>query len=194
MLRLTESSKRQEFEMRAVVVYESMYGNTRQIAEQIGEGLRGLGDVKVIPVGPEAVSAVRSAALLVVGGPTHVHAMSSKRSRQAAIDNAGASNLTIDPHAGPFGLRELLERIGTVEATAAAAFDTRIDLNPVVTGRASRGIGRRLRRHGYDLVVPPESFLVDKANRLIDGELQRAMAWAEGVAAAFDRYEHRDAA
>jgi hypothetical protein len=193
MLRLTKRIKRRgSSDMSAVVVYESMYGNTRQIAEQIAEGLRSLGEVRVIPIGPDAVGLVRSAGLVVVGGPTHVHGMSSKRSRQAAIDNAGASDLTIDPDAGRFGLREWIDQLGSVEGNAAAAFDTRIDLNPVVTGRASRGIARRLRRHGYHLVVSPESFLVDKTNRLIDGELQRAVLWAEGLATAFDRYSPRD--
>jgi hypothetical protein len=41
-------------------------------------------------------------------------------------------------------------------------------------------------------VVSPESFLVDKSNRLIDGELERAVLWAEGLATAFDRYSPRD--
>jgi hypothetical protein len=174
--------------MRAVVVYESMYGNTRQIAEQIGEGLRTLGDVRVVPVGTDAVDLVKTAGLVVVGGPTHVHGMSSKRSRQAAVDNAVASNVTVDPDANHLGLRDWFDQISSVEDTAAAAFDTRIDVNPVLSGRASRGIARRLRGRGYHLVVPPESFLVDTTNRLIDGELQRALAWGQDVGAAFDRY------
>ena len=36
--------------MRAVVVYESMYGNTRAVAEAIGEGLGSPADVLVVPV------------------------------------------------------------------------------------------------------------------------------------------------
>ena len=36
--------------MRAVVVYESMYGNTHGIAEAIGAGLKTAFDVSVVPV------------------------------------------------------------------------------------------------------------------------------------------------
>lgn len=36
--------------MRAVVVYESMYGNTRHVAEAVARGLGGLETVKVVSV------------------------------------------------------------------------------------------------------------------------------------------------
>ena len=63
------------------------------------------------------------------------------------------------------------------DGTAAAAFDTRIDGPAPLTGRP-RGIARRLRDHGFRLVVGPESFLVDKQSRLLAGENERATAWA----------------
>ena len=66
---------------------------------------------------------------------------------------------------------------------AAAAFDTRIDAPAALTGRASKGIAKRLRRCGFSLVVEPESFLVDKHNRLVDGEEERARAWGAALAA-----------
>jgi hypothetical protein len=44
----------------------------------------------------------------------------------------------------------------------------------MLTGRASRAIGRLLRRHGYRLAVPPESFVVTKVSTLADGESSRA--------------------
>jgi hypothetical protein len=46
----------------------------------------------------------------------------------------------------------------------AAAFDTRVDLPVALTGRASKGIARKLRRHGATLISRPESFLVTKDN------------------------------
>ena len=49
---------------------------------------------------------------------------------------------------------------------------------PLLTGRASKGIEKRLAKHGYDLVADPESFIVDKQNHLIDGEAERARQWA----------------
>ena len=53
-----------------------------------------------------------------------------------------------------------------------------VDMIPALTGRASRGIAKVLRRHGFDLVVPPESFLVTKATHLEPGEDEHARAWA----------------
>ena len=64
----------------------------------------------------------------------------------------------------------------------AAAFDTRIDAPALVTGRASRGIEKRLVKLGYDLVADPESFLVDKQNNLLPGEADRAVRWATELA------------
>ncbi len=59
-----------------------------------------------------------------------------------------------------------------------AAFDTRGDYGPMVGG-AARGIARRLGRHGYDLVVEPEGFIVEgDAGQLRAGERERARAWA----------------
>jgi hypothetical protein len=69
-----------------------------------------------------------------------------------------------------------------VTNTGAAAFDTRIDGPALLTGRASKGIGRRLAHLGYDLVADPESFLVDKQNHLQPGEAERAVAWGAALA------------
>lgn len=70
--------------MRAVVVYESMYGNTHQVAEAIGDGLRTALDVSVVAVGRVNPALLDGADLVVVGGPTHMHAMSRASSRKAA--------------------------------------------------------------------------------------------------------------
>ena len=68
--------------MSAIVVYESVYGNTRAVAEAIAEGL---GDALLTPV-HEAPGQVGGYELLVVGGPTHMHGMATRSSRQAAVD------------------------------------------------------------------------------------------------------------
>jgi hypothetical protein len=174
--------------MKAVVVYESMYGNTHLVADAIGEGLRdadSMVEVTVVPV-ERATEAVRMGAdLLVVGGPTHVHTMSSDRSRHAALDAAAKpdSTLELDPDAEGPGLRDWFD--GTPElALPAAAFDTRIDAPAFLTGRASKGIAKRLRRHGCTLVAEPESFLVTKDNHLIDDESEHAQEWGRRLAAA----------
>ena len=70
--------------MRALVVYESMYGNTHLVADAIAVGLAPLGAVEVVPVGGATDAVLAGADLLVVGGPTHVHGMSSAMSRKGA--------------------------------------------------------------------------------------------------------------
>ena len=173
--------------MRAVVIYESMYGNTHQIAEAIGTGLAGEFDIAVVPVAEAGRAVVSDADLIVVGGPTHVHGMARASTRRAAAKAAGepGAGLRLEPDALTAGLREWLDALGksTVHARAAA-FDTRIDGPAVFTGRASKAVGKALRHHGYDLVAEPESFLVTKQNHLLPQERERAASWGVGLAAA----------
>jgi hypothetical protein len=55
---------------------------------------------------------------------------------------------------------------------------------PLLTGRASVKIARALRRSGWHVVVPPQSFLVSKQTQLVAGELERARAWGAGLRTA----------
>jgi hypothetical protein len=169
--------------MHAVVIYESMYGNTHLIAERIAAGLRTACDVSVMAVGAATPDRLADADLVVCGGPTHVHTMSSERSRNAAADAADkeGSGLTLEPDADGPGLRDWFKSLD-VHAAKGAAFDTRIDAPALLTGRASKGIAKRLREAGVDLLVPPESFLVDKQNHLTEGEAERAEAWGAALA------------
>lgn len=172
--------------MRAVVVYESMFGNTHTVADHIAMGM-GVGvDVAVVPVERATAAMLADADLVVVGGPTHVHAMSTKTSRSGAKDTAAADeDLELDPDAEGPGLREWFDGLDGHDM-AAAAFDTRVDASAVVTGRASKGIARRLRHHGFALVLAPESFLVDKHNHLVEGEDDRAETWGAALAATLE--------
>ncbi|MFL6114535.1 MAG: flavodoxin family protein [Catenulispora sp.] len=61
--------------MRALVVYESMYGNTRAVAEAVASGLRPAYETEVKPAVDIGAADVDRADLLVVGGPTHVHGL-----------------------------------------------------------------------------------------------------------------------
>jgi menaquinone-dependent protoporphyrinogen IX oxidase len=171
--------------MRVLVVYESMYGNTRIVASSIADGLRASHEVTLVPVADVTADLIAGADLLVVGAPTHIHGLSTASSRQAARKAAAKpeSGLTLDPDAGGPALRDWLSGLAGGYAQAAA-FDTRLAGVPMLTGRASRGISRLLRRHGYRLIAPPESFLVTKLNTLADGESSRARQWGEALAAA----------
>lgn len=59
-----------------------------------------------------------------------------------------------------------------------------LDANPAFTGRASRGIARKLRQHGFRVIADPESFLVTADNTLVDGGAVRAETWARSVLSA----------
>ncbi len=171
--------------MRALVVYESMYGNTHVVASNIADGLRATHEVTLVPVAAATADLVAGTDLLVVGGPTHMHGPSTAASRQLAAKTAAkpGSGLTLDPDADGPGLRDWLSGLADGHALAAA-FDTRFTGIPVLTGRASRGISRLLKRHGYCLVMPPESFLVSQRNILLDAEAARAGRWGAALGAA----------
>lgn len=168
---------------KALVVHESMYGNTRAVAEAIAEGLGSGGEVEVSPVHEVSDDAVAGAELLVVGGPTHMHGMASKMSRKAAVQAAEDDGIEVEPGATQEpSLRTWLARV-PADGKRAATFDTRIDKPPALTGVAARGIAKRLRRRGCELVAGPESFFVeDSEGPLAEGELERAREWGRGLA------------
>jgi hypothetical protein len=170
--------------MHVLVVYESMYGNTHTIAEAVGRGCGGGNEVQVVPVADATVEKVRAADMVFVGGPTHMHGESWSMTRSGARSTAAKEDLELDPDAEGPGLRTWFHGLDKVDGVRAAAFDTRVDANPTLTGRASKGIARKQRHHGFDVIAEPESFLVTGDNTLIDGEDQRAEAWARSVLSA----------
>jgi hypothetical protein len=165
--------------MSALVVYESMYGNTRQVATAIADGV----GTQAVPVSEATADRLAGVDLVVIGGPTHAWGMTRPKTRQAAAQSAAkpGSGLTLEPHATGIGVREWLAGHAR-EVPAAAVFDTRIAMPAALTGRASRRITQALRRAGVTVVRPPQSFLVSKQNRLLPGELDRARTWGSELA------------
>jgi hypothetical protein len=169
---------------KAVVVYESMFGNTRRIAEAVAEGIRSAGgDVEVRhvedPAAMTAATVARLADLVVVGGPTHAFGLSRRRTRADAARRPGA----LQPTRVGRGLREWLEALpeSTGRGRAASAFDTRM-ARPKVPGSAARAAARRLRQLGFAVKAAPQSFWVeDVAGPLVVGELERAEAWGRSL-------------
>ena len=172
--------------MRAVIVYESMYGNTHLVADAIGAGLGSAVDVQVVPVAQAIPAILADADLIVVGGPTHVHGMSRAATRKAAVESADkpGSLLELDPDAPGPGLREWFGSLDRYPAKAAA-FDTRLHGPAAMTGQACKGVARLLRGHGFDVIAKPASFLVTKENKLEPQETARAREWGAGLAAGF---------
>lgn len=173
--------------MQALIVYESMYGNTREIAEAIAEGF---GDGAELRHVREAGAPGDEVDLLIAGGPTHIHGMTTSLSRQMTIKGAqedGHGEIEPDALDAP-GLRQWLRDLPHRSDGVAAAFDTRIDRSAAVTGSAARGIAKRLRHHGYE-VEEAESFFVDDAEGpLADGEIERARGWGAALRTAAFRH------
>ena len=170
--------------MRAVIVYESMFGNTHAIADAVGKGLEPMLEVVVVPLAEAGRERLGDADLLVVGGPTHFHGMSRPRSRKwaAGIARKPSNDLVLERDAQGPGVRDWLMSLGHGH-TKVAAFDTRFNGLAGLTGRASKAISRKLRKHGFEVVAKPESFLVDSKHHLEPGEEARAQEWGKGLAA-----------
>jgi hypothetical protein len=171
--------------MRALVVYESLYGNTGAIAETIAEGLRSAGmPVEAGPISRIDPGEAEGADLLMVGGPTHVHGMSRTRTRRIAIEDL---EMRFGMPADAPGLREWMHGLPRGLGRRAVAFDTRLHKPVAVSGSAARGIAHRLEGHGYVVVVPPQSFFVTAENRLEPGQLEWAEAWSTDLALSVGR-------
>jgi hypothetical protein len=169
--------------MKALIVYESMYGNTRAVAEAVASGLGSSYETEVKPAAEATADDVGAADLLIVGGPTHVHGLSRPSTRKAAADAAASDDsLTLEGTAQGTGLREWFEHLGRGEGKRAAAFDTRLSAPPLFTGRASVRIAKHLQKSAFEAADEPMSFLVDKKNHLLDGELNRAQDWGKRLA------------
>lgn len=161
--------------MKAMVIYDSVFGNTAQIAQAISNGLsnapaapqdvelRRVGDVK-----PEQLAGLN---LLFVGSPTR-----GFRPTPATSD--------------------FLKSIpkNALQGVKVAAFDTRFTEEEInsqgfllsklvnVFGYAAKPISDRLEKKGGELVVPPEGFYVDGTEGpLTEGELERAADWARQI-------------
>jgi hypothetical protein len=163
--------------MRALVVYESMFGNTEAVAQAVAGGILESMGVDLVEVGAAPDVVPGDVALVVVGGPTHAFGMSRPATR---LDAARQSPAVVSH---PRGIREWLKNLPVrTNASQAAAFDT--SATSRVTGSAARAASRRLDRLDYPLVAPPESFRVTGvAGPLADGELDRARAWGKALGA-----------
>jgi flavodoxin len=155
--------------MKTFVLYESFFGNTRQIAEAIGNSLTQNNDVRVLNISEISWSEISYTEILVVGSATRAF-------RPCEATKAFLKNI---PENGLSGKK-------------VAAFDTRILLSEINSkvarylvdkgGYAAKHIAKALERKGGMLVVPPEGFFVKGENGpLAEGEVERAAKWAEQI-------------
>jgi len=161
--------------MKALVVYDSFFGNTEQIARAVsaavGDALTAKADVLIVRVGEVKPEHLAGLSLLIVGSPTR------------AFSASPATKVWLKALA-PNSLRGI----------KVAACDTRADMHDVnartltafvkLFGYAAEPIANSLTKRGGTLVVPPEGFFIkDKEGPLKDGEIERATAWGRQIAA-----------
>ncbi|MGE5593097.1 MAG: flavodoxin family protein [Betaproteobacteria bacterium] len=155
--------------MKVLIVYDSIFGNTEQIARAIGKALGATANVEALRVGDVKPEHLSGLGLLIVGSPT--------RGFRPTKPIAGFLNSI--PQDGLRGVR-------------VSAFDTRIStadvrarfLNVMVKlfGYAAKPIADGLEKRGGSLAAPPEGFFVkDTEGPLKDGEIERAAAWARSL-------------
>ncbi len=146
--------------MNVLVVYDTQFGNTEQVARAIAARLERVGSTRVVAIPEAAGIDLTGVDLLLVGGPTQAHG--PRPALRAWVDALSAADL---------------------EGRAIATFDTRFRWPVFLSGSAARSIGRAFERKGARLVVTPESFFVTGSEGpLAEGEIERAGAWAAAVA------------
>ena len=152
--------------MKALIVYDSLYGNTEKIAKAIGGAITG--DVRVLRIGEANPSELESIDFLVVGSPTQ--GFRPTKLVQTFIESIPRDSL---------------------KGIDVAAFDTRMPAADVgmglrllmkMGGYAAPRMANALKKKGGNLAVPPEGFFVkDKEGPLKKGELERAVNWSKAI-------------
>lgn len=165
---------------RALVVYESVFGDARAIAHAVGDGLSAFLEAIAVAAAeapPELGPDVR---LLVVGGPNHAFGMPRPSTREGAVTQHGA----VIPDLAT-GLHEWLEAVRVPPGwLAAAAFDTRTSGHRILVkmDHAARTEEKLLGKLGAVILAPAEHFFVaDTKGPLLDGEEDRARAWGRAL-------------
>jgi flavodoxin len=157
--------------MKALIVYDSFFGNTEQIAQAVGRALGPPEEVQVVRVSNVQPGQLSGLNLLIVGSPTRAFRPSPLTTKWLGVIPANA-----------------------LQGVKVAAFDTRIPWDRMpgflraiarVFGFAAKPISDKLQRKGGTVAAPPEGFFVNASEGpLAEGELERAVAWAKQLAGA----------
>jgi flavodoxin len=152
--------------MRTMIIYDSQYGNTENIAQIIGEAIKQHGEVEVVRVGDAKPDMLSGIELLIIGSPT-------QQFRPTAAMKSFLNNI---PKNGLRGVK-------------VAAFDTRLTLAEIekspplpffvkIFGYAAERMVKTLKAKGGEVVVPGEGFYVEgMKGPLVQGEAERAETW-----------------
>lgn len=153
--------------MKVLIIYDSFFANTEQIALAIGNSFDSIEDVRILKVSDVHPKQLTGLDVLIIGSPT----------RGFKPTEAIINFLNKIPSNGLNGVK-------------VAAFDTRFLLSSIdssvlrfivkIGGYAAKTIARRLKKKGGDLIMPPEGFYVTgEKGPLQERELERAEDWAK---------------
>ncbi len=161
--------------MKAVVVYESAWGNTAAVAKAIAEGIgpnaRALSTAEATP---EAIDGVN---LVVAGSPLFAFRRPTERVREGIRKKA--HTFSTPPDLSHPSLRSWLERLPAGQGHAAA-FETRIGWSP---GGAAGATLNKLVQAGYASAGRVQRFKVTGlTGPLKPGEIERAREWGAELA------------
>ena len=122
--------------MNILMIYDSRYGNTEQIARSIANHLSGSNKVDLVHVAKTSYVGFKGVDLFIIGSPTQKWRPSPT-------------------------IQAFLEEVppGSLKGLPAAVFDTRLNMTEWITGSAAEVIAKKLEAFGVSLVLPPESFL-----------------------------------
>jgi len=132
---------------KAIVIYHTLFGNTEKVAKALASGMdeRGI-DVSCVKVEDVQIDKLTDFDLLVIGGPTHGFGMSSP-------------------------VRKFFKKLKMVDLRnkRAFAFDTKRGYR--LSGSAAKGIEKRLKKIGLEIIKPCVSAIVED----LKGPLQDGM-------------------
>jgi len=167
--------------MQALVVYESLWGNTKAVAEAIAEGI-GQG-AQVVSTAEATGERLRGANLLVAGAPILGFTLPTESIRGSIESNP--VHREHPPDLSHPSTRSWLATLPHGQGLAAG-FETKIWWSP---GSSAKRISKALGAAGYEIVSRPERFIVEGTyGPLREGEIDRARSWgAELGRAARDR-------
>jgi hypothetical protein len=156
--------------MKAIVVYESYWGNTAAVARAIAEGLGP--DARALSTTEATGAIIADADLIVAGSPVIAFSLPTEKMRESIRANPGKA--PAPPDLSHPSLRSWLDGLAKGHGRAAA-FETRVRLSP---GGATSKIVGGLENAGYSPVAEAQRFIVKgKFGPLLDGELDRARQW-----------------
>jgi flavodoxin len=160
----TARKKTRRWRMKALVVYDSVFGNTERIAKAVADGLASKWEVRPVRAGAVNADEIKGLDLLIVGAPT-------QGGRPTPAVQAFLKGIP------PDGLKNV----------KTAAFDTRISRGGVGTfaklfGYASGRIESEL-KHAGGTHISSQGFAVrGRQGPLEEGEVEKAGEWARGLA------------